>query len=142
MPRHSLLEAGIDPDSDFRGLPNFSGSHDKTWKLVESGAYQAGALNEAVWSKAIADGRVDLEKVRVLRTTEPYYDYNWTVRPDLDETFGIGFTQRLRDALLTMSEDADGRALLEAFQTDSFIATSNENYAAIEDVARRLGMIE
>ena len=35
-----------------------------------------------------------------------------------------------------------GRALLEAFRTDSFIATSNENYAAIEDVARRLGMIE
>ena len=142
MPRHSLLEAGIDPDSDFRGLPNFSGSHDKTWKLVESGAYQAGALNEAVWSRAVADGRVDVEKVRVLRTTEPYYDYNWTVRPDLDDVFGIGFTQRLRDALLTMSEDADGRALLEAFQTDSFIATSNENYAAIEDVARRLGMIE
>ena len=142
MPRHFLLQAGVDPDADFRGLPNFSGSHDKTWKLVESGAYQAGALNEAVWSKAADSGRVDLGKVRVLQTTDPYYDYNWTVRPDLDETFGSGFTERLRDALLTMAEDADGRALLEAFQADSFIATANENYAAIEDVARRLGMIE
>ena len=142
MPRHFLLRAGVDPDADFRGLPNFSGSHDKTWKLVESGAYQAGALNEAVWSRAVDEGRVDLRKVRLLQMTEPYYDYNWTVRPDLDDTFGIGFTERLRDALLTMSEDADGRALLEAFQTDSFIATANENYAAIEDVARRLGMIE
>ena len=142
MPRHFLLRAGVDPDADFRGLPNFSGSHDKTWKLVESGAYQAGALNEAVWSRAVDEGRADLEKVRVLQTTEPYYDYNWTVRPGLDDTFGAGFTDRLRDALLTMSEDADGRALLEAFQTDSFIATSNENYAAIEDVARGLGMIE
>ena len=142
MPRHFLLRAGVDPDSDFRGLPNFSGSHDKTWKLVESGAYQAGALNEAVWSKAVDEGRVDLGKARALQTTEPYYDYNWTARPDLDDTFGSGFTDRLRDALLTMSEDADGRALLEAFQADSFIATSNENYTAIEDVARRLGMIE
>ena len=142
MPRHFLLRAGVDPDADFRGLPNFSGSHDKTWKLVESGAYQAGALNEAVWARAVEEGRVDLRKVRVLETTEPYYDYNWTVRPDLDETFGAGFTGRLRDALLTMSEDADGRAILEAFQTDSFIATANENYAAIEDVARTLGMIE
>ncbi len=142
MPRHFLLRAGVDPDSDFRGLPNFSGSHDKTWKLVESGAYQAGALNEAVWSRAVEEGRADLEKVRVLQTTEPYYDYNWTVRPDLDDAFGAGFTGRLRDALLAMSDDADGRALLEAFQADSFIATSNENYAAIEDVARRLGMIE
>ena len=138
----SCCGAGVDPDADFRGLPNFSGSHDKTWKLVESGAYQAGALNEAVWSKAAESGRVDLGKVRVLWTTDPYYDYNWTVRPDLDETFGSGFTERLRDALLTMAEDADGRALLEAFQTDSFIATANENYSAIEDVARKLGMIE
>lgn len=142
MPRHFLLRDGVDPETDFRGLPNFSGSHDKTWKLVESGAYQAGALNEAVWSKAVDEGRVDLSKIRALQTTEPYYDYNWTVRPDLDAAFGDGFTDRLRDALLTMSEDADGRALLEAFQTDSFIATANENYAAIEDVARKLGMIE
>ena len=115
MPRHFLLRAGVDPDADFRGLPNFSGSHDKTWKLVESGAYQAGALNEAVWTKAVEEGRVDLGKVRLLQTTEPYYDYNWTVRPDLDDAFGSGFTDRLRDALLTMSDDADGRALLEAF---------------------------
>ena len=142
MPRHFLLRAGVDPDAYFRGLPNFSGSHDKTWKLVESGAYQAGALNEAVWSRAVDEGRVDVGKVRLLQTTEPYYDYNWTVRPDLDDTFGIGFTDRLRETLLSMAEDADGRALLEAFQTGSFIATTNENYAAIEEVARRLGMIE
>ena len=111
MPRHFLLRAGVDPDADFRGLPNFSGSHDKTWKLVESGAYQAGALNEAVWSRAVDEGRVDVGKVRLLQTTEPYYDYNWTVRPDFDDTFGIGFTDRLRETLLSMAEDADGRAL-------------------------------
>ena len=39
MPRHFLLKAGVDPDSDFDGPPNYSGSHDKTWKLVESGAF-------------------------------------------------------------------------------------------------------
>ena len=142
MPRHFLVQAGVDADRDFRGLPNFSGSHDRTWKLVESGAYRAGALSEAVWSSAVEEGRVDLEKVRLLLTTGPYYDYNWTVRPDLDRAFGDGFTGRLRDALLTMSDDPDQRGLLEAFQTDSFIATANENYAAIEDVARRLGMIQ
>jgi phosphonate transport system substrate-binding protein len=142
MPRHFLLQAGVDPDADFRGLPNFSGSHDKTWKLVEGGTYQAGALNEAVWSKAISEDRVDLSKVRPLQITPPYYDYNWSVRPDLDATFGDGFTQRLQSALLAMSQDPVGRELLDAFQTDSFIATANENYTAIEDIARQLGMIE
>jgi phosphonate transport system substrate-binding protein len=142
MPRHFLVRAGIDADRDFRGLPNFSGSHDKTWKLVESGAYQAGALSEAVWSKAVEQGRADLTKVRLLQTTEPYHDYNWTARPDLDATFGEGFTGRLREALLSMAGDPEQQGLLEAFQTDSFIATTNENYRAIEDVARRLGIIE
>ena len=37
--RHFLLQAGIDADTDFKGNPNYSGSHDKTWKLVESGAF-------------------------------------------------------------------------------------------------------
>ena len=141
MPRHFLLLAGLDPDKDFEGLPNFSGSHNTTWKLVESGTYQAGALSGTVWSKATAEGRVDIDKVRVLKTTPPYFDYNWTVRPDLDESFGTGFTQRVRDALLDMGNDPEGKELLEAFQTDSFVATSNDNYRVIEEVAESLGMV-
>jgi phosphonate transport system substrate-binding protein len=48
MPRAFLLEAGVDPEDDLDGPPNYSGSHDATWKLVEAGAYQVGALNESV----------------------------------------------------------------------------------------------
>ena len=45
MPRYYLSEAGINANTDFDGKPNFSGSHDTTYKLVESGAFKAGALN-------------------------------------------------------------------------------------------------
>ncbi len=142
MPRFFLMQAGVDSERDFKGLPNFSGSHDKTWKLVESRAFQAGALSEAVWSKVVEEGRVDLDRVRALLVTPPYYDYNWSVRPDLDDTFGDGFTQRVGFALLAVGEDESQRQLLADFQTDGFIATSNENYKAIEDVALQLGFIE
>ena len=142
MPRHFLLEAGIDPDADLNGLPNFSGSHDTTWKLVESGSFQAGALSNTVWDKAVSDGRVDTSKVRQVAVTPPYFNYNWSVRGDLDDTFGEGFAQRLQDALLAMHEDANQVYLLEAFRTDSFVATRNENYAAIESVAKSLGMLQ
>ena len=141
MPRHFLLLTGVDPDRDFKGLPNFSGSHNTTWKLVESGTYQAGALNGAVWSKAAAEGRVDPDKVRVLETTPPYYDYNWSVWPDLDESFGAGFTQRVTDALLEMGNDPEQKEIVEAFQTDSFVATNNDNYRGIEEVAEGLGIV-
>ncbi len=142
MPRHFLLEAGIDPDADLNGLPNYSGSHDTTWKLVESGSFQAGALSKTVWDKAVSDGRVDTSKVRQVAVTPPYFNYNWSVRGDLDDTFGEGFAQRLQDALLAMHEDASQADLLEAFRTDSFVATRNENYAAIESVAKSLGMLQ
>ena len=105
MPRHFLLEAGVDPKTDFEGLANFSGSHDKTWALVESGAFQAGVLNEAVWDKAVEEGRVDTSKVREFFVTPAYFDYNWTARGDLDAEFGDGFADKVRDALLAMDGD-------------------------------------
>ncbi len=140
MPRHFLLEAGIDPDEDFNGLPSYSGSHDKTWKLVESGAYQAGALNEAVWETVVDEGKVDLSKVRVFYVTPPYYDYNWTVRGDLDETFGEGFKDRVVAALLAIGTDQQD--ILDLFNTDSFVETNNANYDAILDVAQQVGIIQ
>lgn len=142
MPRHFLLQAGVDPERDFNGLPSFSGSHDRTWKLVGSGAYQAGALNEAVWARALEEGKVDLSRVRVLEVTPPYYGYNWTLRPNLDETFGPGFSDEVREALLGMGRDPGQLKILEAFSTDSFVETSNDNYKAIEEIAMQLGMVE
>ncbi len=140
MPRHFLLEAGVDPDKDFNGLPSYSGSHDKTWKLVESGAYQAGALNEAVWETAVSEGNVDLSKVRVFYVTPPYYDYNWTIQGDIDETFGEGFKDRITAALLAIGPDQQD--ILDLFNAERFIETSNDNYDAILDVAQQVGIIQ
>ena len=139
MPRYYLSQAGIDSGEDFQGPPSFSGSHDKTWKLVEGGSFDAGALNEAVWETAVDEGKVDLSRVRVLYTTPPYYDYNWSIRGDLHETFGQGFENRVRAALLGMGPEE--REILDLFLTDSFIETDNAKYMAIEEVARRLDII-
>ena len=140
MPRHFLVQAGIDPDRDFKTVPNFSGSHDLTWQLVQSGAFDVGALNEDVWERAVRDGRVDEGKVRVFYTTPEYFDYHWMARPDLDREYGDGFTSRLQAALLGLNP-AEHRDILELFSTQRFIETNNENYRDIEEVARRLGIV-
>ena len=59
MPRYFLMEEGINPEKDFDGQPNYSGSHDKTYKLIESGSFEAGALNISVWDAAVAEKKVD-----------------------------------------------------------------------------------
>lgn len=144
MPRSFLIDAGVDLESDLNGPPSYSGSHDVTWKLVESGAFHVGALNEAVWEARVASREVDLTKVDVFYRTPPYYDYHWVVRGDLDATFGEGTTKRLRQALLSIDTSRGGEEaeIAEAFQTDRFIATNNDNYKAIEEIATTLGIIE
>lgn len=144
MPRYFLSEAGIDADEDFNGEPNYSGSHDKTYELVEAGAFQSGALNEAVWRDAVETGSVDTSKVCEVLTTDSYYDYNWSIRPDVDEEFGEGTREALIDAMLELNANMgeEEAELLDLFQTDSFVPTDNANYRAIERVAVDLGIIE
>ncbi|MEK7806208.1 MAG: putative selenate ABC transporter substrate-binding protein [Chloroflexota bacterium] len=141
MPRHFLVQAGIDPDRDFKTVPNFSGSHDLTWQLVQSGAFEVGALNEDVWEQAVRDGKVDEGKVRVIYTTPEYFDYHWMARPDLDREYGDGFTSRLQAALLGLNLE-EHKDILDLFSTQRFIESNNENYRDIEEVARRQGIIK
>ncbi|MDP4162704.1 MAG: putative selenate ABC transporter substrate-binding protein [Bacillota bacterium] len=135
MPRYYLMQAGIDANKDFDGKPNFSGSHDTTYKLVESGAFKAGALNEAVWQAAVKNGKVDTSKVKVFYTTPPFFDYNWTIN-NVDKAT----KKKVIDALLNMGSGQ--KKILDLFQTDKFVKTNNENYKPIEKVAKELKIIQ
>ena len=138
MPEHFLREAtGKGPDAFFSQPVGFSGSHDKTVELVESGQYQVGAVNYTVYDKRVAAGTTDPDTVRVIWKTPPYADYNLTVRPDLDEPFGAGFTARLT-AVLTAIDDP---ALLIALPRNRLIPAKNEDFEGIRQVALALGMV-
>jgi phosphonate transport system substrate-binding protein len=140
MPRYYLTEAGIDASKDFDGKPNFSGSHDATYKLVESGAFKAGALNEAVWQAAVKDKKVDTTKVKVFYTTPSFYDYNWTINSNVDDVFGNGAKKKVEDAILSITTDQ--KEITDFFQTDKFIETKNDNYKKIQKVAKELNIIK
>ena len=141
MPRYFLKQAGINAATDFRQEPNFSGSHDTTWQLVESGAFDLGALNEDVWDRAVRENKADTGKVKEFYVTPAYYDYNWTAQGNLDQVYGAGFTEKIRQALLDLNPQEHGE-VLDLFSTEKFITTSNDNYQAIEDVARELEIIK
>ncbi len=137
MPRSYMLQAGVDPDKDMR--VSYSGAHDATALAVAGGKVQAGALNIAVWQKMVAEKRVDPNSVRVFYATPGYYDYNWTVRKDLDPAL----RQKLVDAFLALDRnDPQGKAILELQSATKFIPTKAENYAAIEAAARNAGLLK
>ena len=141
MPQHFLAQAGVTPDQ-FQGRPGFSGSHDATIALVQSGAYEVGALNSQVWKAQVEDGRADPAKVSVIWTTPTYVDYHWVARPNLNQRLGKGFTRRLKTALIELRPDtARRRTILELFGASRFIPAQAKDYAAIETVGRELGKI-
>ena len=142
MPQHFLAQAGVTPSQFSGGRAGFSGSHDATIAVVQSGAYEVGALNEQVWTSALKDGRVNSEKVRVIWRTPEYVDYHWVVRPNLDQRFGMGFTTRLQKAILGIQPTTPRQiTILELFAAKRFIAAEASQYKPIETVGRELGKI-
>ncbi len=141
MPQFFLDEAGLDL-SDFKGQPGFSGSHDKTIRLVEAGTFTVGALNKAVWDSNVANKTVDTTKVRVIFETPTYFDYHWLARPDTDRKFGAGTTAKLQAAILGLDKDIpEQKAILDLFSATQFIQTKAENYGQIEQTAKRLSLL-
>lgn len=138
MPEYYFRERFGAPPQELIDKVGFSGDHSRTLSLVESGAYATGALNYQVWDQALANGEIDTDKVRVIWETPTYPDYHWTVRGDLDQRFGDGFSQRVTEALLAI----DDPELLAAFPRSAFVPADNEDYRAIEDTAEAIGLLD
>lgn len=138
MPRYYLLQAGIDPERDFARVA-FSGAHDATAKWVESGKVDAGALNESVWTKLVEERKVDPAKVVSFYTTPDFFDYNWTVRGDLDPRVA----EKIKAAFLALDPDRPAdKAILDLQRTRRFIPTRVENYDLIEKAARSADLLK
>ncbi|SFM29916.1 phosphonate transport system substrate-binding protein [Halopseudomonas yangmingensis] len=138
MPRYFLQQEGIDADSHFSRI-GFSGAHDATVAWVESGRVDAGVLNASVWEKLAAEGKVDTRKVRVYQTTPTYFDYNWTVRGDLDPAL----VERLKAAFLKLDPaNPEHKPILDLQRASRFIETRVENYDGIEQAARAAGLLQ
>ncbi|MGZ8288651.1 MAG: putative selenate ABC transporter substrate-binding protein [Telluria sp.] len=138
MPRSFLLAAKIDPDKDMKRVA-FSGAHDATVAAVAGGKVDAGALNISVWEKLVAEQKVDPAAVRVFYTTPGYFDYNWTVRSDMNPAL----KKKIADAFLALDASTpEGKEILELQRASKFIPTKAANYATIEKAARNAGLLK
>lgn len=138
MPEFFLRKQFDQAPDDIFSRVGFSGNHSRTIALVETGAYQLGAVNYKVWDSAVAAGKVDTSKVNVIGETPDYPDYQWTVRGDLDSQFGEGFTAKVKQALLNM-QDAE---LLASFPRKGFIPATNADFDPILKVGKQVGLID
>src|SRR6266545_6592012 len=132
MPEYFVRSAfGRSPDEVFARV-GFSGDHSRTIQLVQSGAFEVGVLDFTVWELDKRAGKVDPTQVIVIWETPTFPDYQWTVRGDVDKTYGAGFKEKLRAALLAI----DDKAIFDQFARSKFIPAKNSDYDPIEEVGK------
>lgn len=138
MPEFFIRENLGDAPSNVFSRVGFSGDHSATIALVQSGAYQIGAVNYKVWEEELAQGEIDTSKVSVIWKTPEYLDYHWVIHGDTDNHWGKGFSDKVQATLLGIKDPE----ILAAFPRSSFIATNNANYQPILETAKNIGLLD
>jgi phosphonate transport system substrate-binding protein len=138
MPRTFLLEAGLNPESDFKRIA-YSGAHDATIASVVSGRVDAAALDITVWNKFVAENKVDTSKVDVFYTTPTFFNYNWSVHADMP----VALREKITKALLALNMNTpEGKEILTLNRASKYIPTKAENYKGLERAGKSAGLIK
>ncbi len=138
MPRSFLLDAGINPDRDFKRVA-YSGAHDATIASVVSGRVDAAALDITVWNKFVNEKKVDTNKVDVFFTTPPYFNYNWSVNADMP----VALREKITKALLALDMNTpEGKEILTLNRASKYIPTTPDNYKGLEAAGKSAGLIK
>ena len=106
---------------------------------VRAGKVDGSELNAGVWQELVDAGKVDTSKVRVFATTPTYFDYNWTVRGNMDPAL----KQKIKQAFLDLDPaNPEQKAILDLQAASRFIETKPENYQGTEQAAREAGLLK
>tara|TARA_Y100000589_G_scaffold264863_1_gene255657 strand:+ start:4892 stop:5776 length:885 start_codon:yes stop_codon:yes gene_type:complete len=142
MPQYFLNKVGIDI-TDFKGrTTGFSGSHDATIALVNSGSYDSGALNIQIYEKTIINNPQRTKNIDVFFITPEYPDYHWVSQGNLDNKFRKGFTEELESFFLNLKIDnLEHEQILKLFNAEKFIDVDIQQYKKIESIGRKLKKI-
>lgn len=138
MPEFYLRKAFNKAPNEVFKKVGFSGNHTKTISLVQSGAYELGAVNFKVWDRELKAGNIDTSKVKVIYKTPAYPDYQFTIRADVDKNYGKGFIKRVQNALLKVED----KEILGAFPRTKFIKATNKDFEPVLKTARSIGLID
>jgi phosphonate transport system substrate-binding protein len=134
---HIRKNLGKAPKNAFTRV-GFSGDHSRTIALVQSGAYQVGAVNFKVWENELKAGKIDPKKIKVVWKTPTYPDYQWTIRGDVESRFGAGFKKKVVSALLNLKD----KDILSSFPRKRFVPATNADYEPILRTGQAIGLMD
>jgi phosphonate transport system substrate-binding protein len=136
LPLHYFQTQGIDDHRSWLQESYYTGTHEGAiYDVLEKKADIGAAKNTVFYRLASSDPRVSDELM--ILTRSPDVPANaLCVRKNLDELL----KRRLKETLLSMDHDEEGKEVLRAFGATRFIATTEDDYAVVFDFAAKIGL--
>lgn len=134
MPRHFLVKAGIDPEKDMKGGPQYQlqGGHGATFKAVSGGQVDLGVLNYSVWEQQKPE---DKEKAPIVYTTPDYVDYCFAAH----ERIGQDTIVKIRKALVSLDpKNPLHKEVLDAWGCKAFVEADPKLWDGMKKVLAEL----
>jgi phosphonate transport system substrate-binding protein len=129
-------EHGVTDVDKFFGDHFFAGSHDAAIYAVLDRKADVGAAKHSMYDRVRKeDPRVDKELV-ILAESAKVPSNGLCVRRGLDKNL----QKKLKEALLTIDKDPEGKVVLEKFGGIKFIETTVADYNPVFDIAKKAGI--
>jgi phosphonate transport system substrate-binding protein len=136
MPLYYLKEMGIDPDKDFQGRPEFSGSHGRTIEWVLSGRVDAGVVNGQIIDRLLREKKLDLKKIDIAWVSPSFPDYIWVARGDVPPEV----SKRVQQAFLDLtSNDKNDAPVLDGLGADFYMLPDLQAFERLKHIVEKLG---
>ena len=139
MPLHYLKEMGIDPDKDFQGPPQFSGTHTRTLEWVLSGRVDAGVMNGQIFDRLLREKKLDLKTVNIAWVSPGFPDYIWAATEDVPEGVRNAVQRTFLDLKQSDKQDA---AVLDGLGADFYVLPDLQAFERLKHTLHNLNQKE
>jgi phosphonate transport system substrate-binding protein len=136
LPLYYFQQNNITDYKTYFGETYFTGTHDAAVYDVLDGRADIGAAKNTIYERLEeADPRVKAELL-ILKKSPDVPENALGLRKDIDETV----RKKLKEVLLAMDNDPEGKDILKQFGARRFIETTNDDYEPVTRYCEQIGL--
>jgi phosphonate transport system substrate-binding protein len=136
FPQEYFHQHGISNCGEYLKECYFAGTHEDAIEDVLNKKADIGAAKNTVYNRIAKANPKIREELVVLARSLDVPENGIALRKDIDESL----RNRLKEALLNMHQDPDGKRVLEQFGAQKFIETTNQDYGVVVKYAKEIGL--
>lgn len=129
VPKYELSKMGETPETFFSKYI-FTKSHDNSIKAVAQKTIDGAAVDHLIWEYANAINPEFTSRTRIIKKLGPFGIPPVVVHPDYDPEM----KEKIRQILLNMHEDEEGKRIFEKLFFDKFIIVDDSDYDSVRQM--------